>query len=584
MHPVEPADGERVALIGRRLNLSGWRRRLLPPILALTALLLFAVANRGAYKSYFQADSIDNLSLTQALGARDFLQPLLVPKVFFNNFRPVGMLFFKLMGHWFGLWFPPYVAALQILHIFNAVLLVLLMRRLQLSLLASSVGAVFFAVHMALFSVHWEPMYVFDLLCGSLCLLSLIAYVDGHWIVSFILFWLAFRAKENAVLLPAVLGVYELLLAGRRWKRLTPFLALSAVLGVQALINNAARNSDYTLRFDPASIGQCMTFYSGQILLVPLAGFAILVLPFLVRDRRLWFGLACFAAFVAPLVLLPGRLAPGYLYVPLIGIAISAGVLAERRPKAIMAALLLIWIPWNFVNLRRLRNTEMARGAAAHIYVASLVKAAQTYPHVNTYLYHDLPMSWYVIPAAVRLAHHSSEDTRALRIDDESALGVLQSQSLLLLDWQPTPPPGSVVTIAHTPQTADVSYIKMDRSTPLWQLERGWNLGDRGPYRWTGPSAVARLARPSGAKQFELTVNVAKEFFKYVRGSRLRVLIDGRLIGEHIFDYAAVEVLRWNLDPAPPGTARVEFQVPGFRVDPQGELYGLSVGSFGFLP
>jgi hypothetical protein len=559
-------------------------RRLLPPILALTALLLFAVANRGAYKSYFQADSIDNLSLTQALGARDFLRPLVVPKVFVNNFRPAGMLFFKLMGRWFGLWFPPYVAALQVLHILNALLLLLLMRRLQLSLLASSVGAIFFAAHMALFSAHWEPMYVFDLLCGSLCLLSLIAYVDGRWIVSFILFWLAFRAKENAVMLPLVLGVYELLFAGRRWKRLIPFFALSAVLGVQALINNAARNSDYTLHFDPARLWQCITFYSGQILLVPLAGFAILVLPFLVRDWRLWFGIACFLAFITPLLVLPGRLAPAYLYVPLIGIAIAAGVLAERRPKAVLAVLLLVWIPWNFVNLRRLRNTEMTRGAAAHVYVASLVKAAQTYPDISTYLYHDLPMSWYVIPTTVQIVHHSFKEVKTLRIDDEPALAALQSQALLLLDWQPTPPPGSVVTLARTPQTTDVSYIKMDRSTPLWQLERGWNLGDRGPYRWMAPSAVVRLARPTGAKQLELTVNVAKEYFKHVRGSRLRVLIDDRLIGEHTFDRAAVEVLRWNLDPAPPGTARLDLEMPGFRIDPQGQLFGLSVGNFGFLP
>src|SRR5579863_3143385 len=161
-------------------------RRLLAAILALAALVLFSIANRGAYKSYFQADSIDNLALAQSLSVRDLLQPLLVPKVFFNNFRPVGMLFFKLMGQWFGLWFQPYIGALQLLHIFNAVLVVWLLRRLKLSFAAACAGALFFAVHMALFSVHWEPMYVFDLLCGSFCLLGLIAYIDGRWIVSFI--------------------------------------------------------------------------------------------------------------------------------------------------------------------------------------------------------------------------------------------------------------------------------------------------------------------------------------------------------------------------------------------------------------
>ena len=558
-------------------------RRLLA-LIAVAAIGLFAIANRGAYQNYFQADSIDNLALSQALDARDLVQPLLVPRVLFNNFRPVGMLFFKLMGQWFGLWFPPYAAALQLLHIVNAILLVWLMRRLQVPLMAACAGAVFFAVHMALFSVHWEPMYVFDLLCGSLSLLSLIAYIDGRWIVSLALFWLAYRAKENAVMLPAILAGYELLLGRGRWKRLIPFFALSLALGVQALINNSARQSDYTLRFDPASIWQCMRFYSGEILLVPFAGFAALLL-LLVRDRRSWFGVLCFAAFIAPLLALPGRLAAAYLYVPLMGLAIGVGVLAERRPKAVIAAVLLAWIPWNFVNLRQLRNAELARAGAARIYIANTIKAARQYPAIDTYIYHDIPMPWYGITAAVQLVHRRSENVKALRVDDDATLPTLQSPSLVLLDWEPVPPPGSVVTLARTPQTPDLSYIKLDRSTPLWQLERGFNLGDRGPYRWIGPSAVARLSRPPGAKRFKLAVNATDALFKYVPRTHLRILIDGHLIGQRDFDREGVEVLRWNLDAAPSGTVRVDFEVqPGFRVDAQGELYGLNIGSFGFIP
>ena len=543
------------------------------------------MANRGAYKNYFQADSIDNLALAQSLGPRDFLEPLLVPKVSFDNFRPVGMLFFNFMGRAFGLWFPPYVGVLQLLHILNALLIVWLLRRLQFSLAASCVGAVFFTVNMALFSVHWEPMYVFDLLCGTLCLLSLIAYVDRHWIVSLVLFWFAYRAKEIAVMLPAVLATYELVLASRRWKRLIPFFALSAVLVVQALINNAARQSDYTLRFDPASIWQCMTFYSGEILLVPFAAYGIILLAVVVRGRRLWFGLASFCFLMLPLLALPGRLAAAYLYVPLIGIAVVIGALAHRHPKAVLAALLLVWIPWNFVNLRRLRKAEIARGDTARIYVANIVKAAQQHPNISTYLYNQLPMPWYVIPAVVHLVHHEHEDVTVLAVDDPKAAGPLASQPLVLLDWEPAPIPGSVVTLAHTPETPDVGHITMNRFTPLWQFESGWNFGERGPYRWIEPSAVVRLTRPTGGAHFELTANVTKEYLNYVHRSHLRVVIDGRLIGERDFDHPGLEVLRWNLDPAPFATVRVSFQVqPGFRVDPQGRLFGLSVGDFGFVP
>jgi hypothetical protein len=579
-------SGERLRSAGELVRTtSAWQRCLFSGAAILAALLLFALANRVAYRSYFQADSIDNLALVQALPWHDLFEPLLAPKVSFNNFRPVGMLFFKLMGQWFGFWFPPYVAALQILHIFSAAVLVWLLRRLKLSLLAAGAGALFFVVHMASFSVHWEPMYVFDLLCGLLCLASLSAYVDDRWIVSVVLFWLAFRAKENAITLPLALAAYEMLLGGRRWKRLIPFFALAAVLGVQGLVNNSARNSDYTLHFDPASIWQCATFYSGQLLLVPFAGFAILALPLLVRDRRMWFGIACFLALIAPLLLLPGRLAPAYLYVPLIGIAISAGVLADRHPRVTVAALLLVWVPWNYVNLRRLRGEEVARGRAAHVYVANVIKAAQQYPAIRTYFYHDVPMDWYVIPAAVRVAQHYTGDVRAFRVDDPSALATLRSQPLLLLDWEPSPPPGSVVALARTPQTADLGYIRFDRSTPLWQLERGFNLADRAAYRWIGPSAIARLWRPEGAKHFELTVNASDAMFKYVQRSHLRVLIDGRLIGERDFDHQAVEPLRWNLDPAPAGTARVDFEVtPGFKTTPDGDPLALNIGAFGFVP
>src|SRR5205823_5513518 len=152
-------------------------------------------------------------------------------------------------GEQVGLWFPPYVAVLQILHIINVVLLVWLLRRLKLPFLAASAGGLFFAFHMALFNVYWEPMYVFDLLCGTLCLLSFLAYVHRRFVLSFLLFWLAYRAKENAIILPAVFLAYEWLLGKRQWKPLLAFFGISLTLGVQALWNNMSRDSSYTLKF-----------------------------------------------------------------------------------------------------------------------------------------------------------------------------------------------------------------------------------------------------------------------------------------------------------------------------------------------
>ena len=559
------------------------RNKLFPAALLLATLLLFWTTNRGAYKNYFQADSLDNLGLAHAIGWDSILKPLAVPTVPVDNFRPVGALFLKVMSNTAGLRFPPYIAALQILHLLNAFLVFLLLRKLALPVLAAAAGALFFTFHMALFTVLWEPMYVFDLLCGFFCLLSLLTYIDGHWIASFFLFWLAYRSKENAVMLPLVLAAWEFRFGLKKWPRLIPFFVLSLVLGVQALVNNAARDSAYTLQFDPVGIWVCMSFYSSQLLLIPFAGFAILAALF-ARNRRLLFGFVAFCALILPMLLLPGRLSGAYLYVPLIAVAICIAALAELQPKVALAVVLLLWIPWNYVNMRHLRNTELARADRARLYIGSVVKAARENPQITNFLYHDIPMEWYAISGSVGFVRSGKGDVKILSVGEPEALKVLQSQKpVAVLDWAPRPAPGSVVTLVRNPRTPDVSYIKMDRTTPIWQLTTGWNLENNGPFRWIAPSATARLARPADAKQFELVVNVTNGYLKYEPHIHLKVLLDGHSIGERDFERETFGPIRWNLDPAPAGPVTVAFEVtPGFRTDPESGLMGLSVGNFGF--
>src|SRR5207237_6965307 len=106
----------------------------------------------------------------------DFITPLLTPRFFENNFRPVGHLSYWFMGRLAGLTFPPYILVIHAVHLINVVLLWLLLRRLELPPAADATGVLFFAFHMAAFDVYWKFMYVFDLLCGTFCLLSLLAY------------------------------------------------------------------------------------------------------------------------------------------------------------------------------------------------------------------------------------------------------------------------------------------------------------------------------------------------------------------------------------------------------------------------
>src|SRR5215468_8725150 len=122
-------------------------------------------------------------------------------------------------------------------------------RRLGASVFAASVGAAFYALHMAFFDVIWKPMYVFDLLCGALCMASILLWSRGNWILSFIAFWFAFQSKELAVMLPFVLACYELWFGSRRWLQLIPFAAVSVSFAVQALWFTPAASEDYTLHF-----------------------------------------------------------------------------------------------------------------------------------------------------------------------------------------------------------------------------------------------------------------------------------------------------------------------------------------------
>src|SRR5258706_184732 len=282
-------------------------RRWLPPFLLAAIMLLFLIANRGAYKGYFDSDDFDNLNFTQHIDTSEFIGDLFSPRVFSNNFRPAGHLFYHSMYRIAGLNYIRYIAAIHFLHLANVFFLWLVLRKLGFDQVAALAGTLFCAFQMAVFDAYWKPMYVFDLLCAAFCLLSLLAYLNDWLVPSLLAFLLAFRAKEVAVMLPVVLSLYEFLLHKKRWKRLIPFFVISLIFGIQALLLNQSRNNDYSLRFSPAGIWDCIVFYASKLFLVPYAGFAVLLLPFLFRDRKVRFGVAAFCGFFSSFVPLRKR-------------------------------------------------------------------------------------------------------------------------------------------------------------------------------------------------------------------------------------------------------------------------------------
>ena len=100
-------------------------------ILFLLAAFLFEIANRGAYRNYFSDDDLDNISLSRGVSGKTILTGVLSPSYYENNFRPVGVLFYKAIAARAGLNFPPYAAFLHIVHLINVLLLWLILRRLS---------------------------------------------------------------------------------------------------------------------------------------------------------------------------------------------------------------------------------------------------------------------------------------------------------------------------------------------------------------------------------------------------------------------------------------------------------------------
>ncbi|MBN8734080.1 MAG: hypothetical protein J0L64_26320 [Acidobacteria bacterium] len=544
---------------------------------AIAALLaaLFWLANRGAYRGYFFGDDLDNLAWTRAVAGGDFLKALVSPAYTANNFRPTGHGLYHVWGQVFGLRFPPYVATIQLLHLLNALLLFWLMRRSGASDAQAGVGALFWVFHMALFGAFWRPMYVFDVLCGLFTLVALLAWSGQRWVMAFVCFWLAMKSKEHAVLLPAVLLLWEWTLGERRWKPLVPFFAASLGIGLQGVFANEAAGPDYKLNFSPLSVLKTTWAY--------LPHFWFAALPLLAFWRRVptaaWWGMAWFALLLSPMLALPGRINPVYLYVPLLGLALAAG--CAVKPKW-GVPLLALWLAGNFVWMRQLRRAELTQADNNRAYFEQLSAIGPALAEPELYIYDGYPegLDWWGIAGAIRLAAGKAE-ARMIPIQADDLAARIEGKSVMQLFWEP--PTRRLTTHIRSPQHPELSLLDMGRFVPFWQLGDGWYQQESG-YRWSKPSAWATVRRPAGATRFELKVNIGPAYIEAVTRSQVRVRVDTEVVGTAQFDKQGWQTAGWTVGPKPAGRVRVEIEVsPPFRpgaADPR--VLGVAVGSIGY--
>ncbi len=545
---------------------------------AAAIVLLFLVANRGAYKGYFQDDDLDNISWTPHVDSVDFLRGLVSPVFSRNNFRPVGHFYFHVMERFAGMHFVPYVAVLQFVHLCNGLLIWLVLRRLKVHPLAALAGAVFFLYHPATFDAYWRPMYIFDVLCGTFCLASFLAFIDRRWIVSFLCFVCAYKSKEVAVMLPAVLAAYEMLIGERRWKPLVPFFAVSLLFGLQALISNANTNDAYTLKVTPGSLLESASFYSLRIFAVSLAAW---VMSGRLRDRRIWFGLCAAFLFLIPLLALPSRTFSVYSYVPLIGAAVALASALDQRKTWPVALFLMIWLAVTFFQMRDFRKGALTAADENRAYVGGLTDFFRASPQTTAFIEDGAPegMHRWGVRGAI-LSVSKKAEIQLAGINDPEAGALLSQPHLAVLSWDQVT--RQLQITQRDPGTPEESYISMRRGMPIWQFGEGWYQRENF-YRWTKPEARATLRRPEGALQFEVSVNIGLIHIHDVSKVQLEVFLDGVSLGVQDFTEGGWQKRVWALKPAPAGIVNVVFRAtPAYHPRGDPRVLGIPIGGFGF--
>jgi hypothetical protein len=510
---------------------------------------------------------------------------LLSPKFSELNLRPVGCLYYCFLDRTFGLHYKPYVAVLQALHVVNVVLLFFLLDWLGFSGIAAGAGALFYAFNAAVMEAYWKPMYVFDLLCATLCLVTLLLYIRGRWLLALIPFWLAYKSKEIAVMLPAALLAYEGLLGQRKWKRLIPYFLISLNFGLQALLHNrnVSQGHTYSLQFTPDIVLNATRFYSSAMLFLPDLWVALLLLPLLVHDRRLTFGVVLMVSVFLPLLFLPREHSLSvYCYVPMIGFVIALAALASRIPRWTIAVFFVVWLPLQFVMLRDKRRDILAQGDRTRLLVGVLQNYAHQIPPVRAVVYENVPDHFHNwgIDGAIGQAFGAKVD--AAWSVDPNAKQALAKVPMAVIRFDPVT---YAVKGMVRPRDGLQSYIRFKDNIPASELGSGW-YDPGSAMRWSAPQAEAHLYRPAAATDFEVVAFLPREIIEPGGPSEVTVLEDGKPLGTVKLSEPRITPLRWKVTAGPEGDRRLTIISKPVRHggadDPRD--FGIVIAAFGYVP
>ena len=336
---------------------------LLSPALFI-GLYFFGFARWGLFADFTQ-DDLMNMYRSMVCSYSTLIGDNLIFWRFSPTFRPFGALLYKLSLDWFGLNLTAFSILRYASMCANLFLLYGLTRRLAGSREAGALAALLYAHHLAFSSLYFNTGTCYDIFCYFFFFSALLYYIRirqsgrhlgvPHVLVFCALLVLALDAKEMAVVMPAIIGLYELLYhlpkTLNAWfgrVAVTPLVSGVIVLAYYfGRVNHKdgiAHVGGYRTVINLAGYLRQVGHYLIEALYQPdrtlpatvttLFLVALFAIAALLRSKALAFSALLFTVGILPVAFIPWR-GLNAVYIPLAGLAIFLAVLLVNARESL---------------------------------------------------------------------------------------------------------------------------------------------------------------------------------------------------------------------------------------------------------
>ncbi len=288
-------------------------------------------------------DEISNLP--RFLGGLTWTGVTILPHFAYND-RPVGFMLERSWFEIFGFDYRPQLLCFLSIHFANLLLGFVLMRRMGAGILATLAALCVFATLSTTAQTVTYLGAIFDVLCLFLMLSSTLVFLSkkpGTALLSALLFFLALRTKEFAIVLPLLLlaiAYYEQTLR-RLWIHLSiwaVFLVQYALL-IRRMIPTMPVSNPYTIHADLRTVLTSFLFFTSLIFheeahprraaVILLLVLAMVAYAFYRRRGWILWNLAAYALTLLPVTIIPGNRAQFYTYAPAMFLLFAAALTIE---------------------------------------------------------------------------------------------------------------------------------------------------------------------------------------------------------------------------------------------------------------